>query len=353
MTAAHVTVMGVGMTDMSRRDLTPEAMAHQAVQEALADAGVEPAELGLILVANAMGGRLCDQGCIRGQSWLRKTGLGGASVVNVDNSCAGGSSALHLATLIARSADRPVLVLGVEKMWTGDRGATLAGIEDGLPADYRSDLYERLRNDPNPAGTVLMGLNAGWAECLVAERGTTERQMAAAAVKARRFGARNPLAQFQRPVDLDEVLGAPRVAGRLTRLMCSSFTDGAAALVHRRAVGGHGGRCAPYHRIRGPIGERIDGLSRATGRDRPGVPGRPSASARTMSTWSSCTTPPAPRSSTPSNAWASSASARPVRPPWPATPTSEVRRSPSTPAAVWWVGGTPWGPPAWPRRSRW
>jgi len=32
-------------------------------------------------------------------------------------------------------------------------------------------------------------------------------------------------------VELDEVLRAPRVAGRLTRLMCSSFTDGAAALV--------------------------------------------------------------------------------------------------------------------------
>ena len=125
----RVAIAGIGMTDMSRRDLSPEAMAHQAVQEALSDAGVEPSELGLILVANAMGGRLCDQGCIRGQSWLRKTGLGGAPVVNVDNSCAGGSSALHLATLIGRSVDRPVLVLGVEKMWTGDRGATLAGIE--------------------------------------------------------------------------------------------------------------------------------------------------------------------------------------------------------------------------------
>jgi acetyl-CoA acetyltransferase len=206
-------------------------MAHHAVLAALADAGVDPSELGLILVGNAMGGRLCDQGCIRGQSWLRKAALGGAGVVNVDNSCAGGSSALHLATLIARSMDRPVLVLGVEKMWTGDRAGTLAGIEDGLPADYRADLHDRLTADGNPAGSVLMGLNARWADQLAADRGATDLQMAAAAVKARRFGSLNPLAQFQRPVSLDEVLEAPQVAGRLTRLMCSSFTDGAAAVV--------------------------------------------------------------------------------------------------------------------------
>ena len=91
MRGGDVAILGTGMTDMSRRDLTPEAMAHQAVHEALGDAGVDPAELGLVLVGNAMGGRLCDQGCIRGQAWLRKAGLGDVAVVNVDNSCAGGS----------------------------------------------------------------------------------------------------------------------------------------------------------------------------------------------------------------------------------------------------------------------
>src|SRR5579863_2278470 len=101
------------MTDMSRRDLSPEAMAHQAVHEALADAGIEPDELGLIVASNALGGRLCDQGCIRGQSWLRKAALGNVPVVNVDNSCAGGSSAAHLGAFAARSGARPVLVLGV------------------------------------------------------------------------------------------------------------------------------------------------------------------------------------------------------------------------------------------------
>ena len=226
-----VAILGTGMTDMGRRDLSAEAMAHQAVHEALADAGVEPDQLALVVVSNAMGGRLCDQGCIRGQSWLRKAGLGNVPVVNVDNSCAGGASAAHMATLAARGGAGTVLVLGVEKMWTGDRAATLAGIEDGLPADYRADMHARFVADQNPGGSILMALNDRWARECMEEHGATLEQFAAAAVKARLHASWNPTAQVQEPVTIEEVLAAPQVSGVLTRLMCSSFTDGAAALV--------------------------------------------------------------------------------------------------------------------------
>jgi acetyl-CoA acetyltransferase len=124
-----------------------------------------------------------------------------------------------------------VLALGVEKMWTGNRSETMAGIEDGLPADYRYYLHERRHADDNPAGSILMGLNSGWAERIMVDRGVTRQQMAAAAVKAFDHAARNPLAQCQRTTSIEEVLSSPQVAGVLTRLMCSSFTDGAAAVV--------------------------------------------------------------------------------------------------------------------------
>jgi len=216
------------MTPMDRRDLTPEAMASHAVRAALADAGLSATDVGLVISANALGGRLCDQGCIRGQSWLRDVDLGTTGVVNVDNSCAGGSSAMHLGVLAAKAGQSPVLVVGVEKMWTGHRGETIAGIEDGLPADERAELRVSLDND---AGSVLMALNATWVRHQIEDRGTTARQIAAAAAKARRCGSRNPLAQFKTPVTVDEVLASPVVVAPLTRLMCSSFTDGAAAAV--------------------------------------------------------------------------------------------------------------------------
>jgi acetyl-CoA acetyltransferase len=218
MTVTDIAILGTGMTDMSRRDLSPETMAYQATHEALGDAGLTPDQLGLVIVGNATAGRLNDQGCVRGQAWLRKAGLNDVAIINVDNSCA--------ATL-----DRPVLALGVEKMWTGDRAETMAGIEDGLPADYRHDLHDRRHEDDNPAGSILMGLNNGWAQRLMEERGVTPRQIAATAVKSFDHAARNPLAQCQRTRSIDEVLASPQVAGILTRLMCSSFTDGGAAVV--------------------------------------------------------------------------------------------------------------------------
>jgi len=216
------------MTAMARRDGTPQSMATEAALAALGDAGLTPSAVGMVVLANAAGGRLCDQSCIRGQTWLRDLGLAGAPVVNVDNSCASGSTALHLAVMAAVAGQSPVLAIGVEKMWTGDRLATLAGVEDGLPAEERPDMRRKHHND---SGSVLMGMNATWMEHQIAERGTTLEQVAQAAVKARRCGARNPFAQFRKILTVDEVLAAPIVAGRLTRPMCSSFTDGAAAVV--------------------------------------------------------------------------------------------------------------------------
>jgi acetyl-CoA acyltransferase len=66
---------------------------------------------------------------------------------------------------------------------------------------------------------------------LMEERGATVEQFAATAVKARRHGALNPMAQFQQEVTLEEVLESTAIVWPLTRLMCSSFTDGAAAVV--------------------------------------------------------------------------------------------------------------------------
>jgi acetyl-CoA acyltransferase len=223
---AHI--VGSALTPMNRRDRTAEEMALEVVGGALADAGVDPAEVNLVVFGNATAGRLVDQGCLRGQTFLSRAGLRNAGIVNVDNSCAGGSSSLHLASLATLGGTGTVVAVGVEKMWTGDRAATLAGIEDGVPLIDRAYLHHELEN---ASGSVLMALNASWAVSLMEERGATVEQFAATAVKARRHGALNPNAQFQTEVTLEEVLSSTAIVPPLTRLMCSSFTDGAAAVV--------------------------------------------------------------------------------------------------------------------------
>lgn len=222
----QVGVIGIGMTPMHRRDSQPASMALEAARAALDDANIAPGDVGLVVVSNAMGGRLSGQGCIRGQTWLRGLEVNEAGVINVDNSCAGGSSAMHVGVMAASAGESPVLVLGVEKMWIGDRGATLAGIADALPLDERMLLEAELGGR-----SIFMEQNADWTKHQIEERGTTLYEIAAAAVKSRKMGAANPLAQLRTEVSVDDVLQASPVAGPLTRLMCSSFTDGAAAAV--------------------------------------------------------------------------------------------------------------------------
>ncbi len=240
--AAQVSIIGIGMTEMSTRDRSVNALAVEAVEEALHDAGLAPGQVGLVVFANSLGGRLSDQGCIRGQAWLKDAGLSGAGVVNVDNSCASGSSALHMAFLAVHAGESPVLAVGVEKMWTGDREATIGAIEDALPADERPDLRDRLAVEAS--GSVFMGFNSMWAKEQIASRGTTLDEMAATASKAYALGASNPLAQHRKPLGADEILASRVIAPPLTRLMCSSFTDGAAAVVVA------GGKVAGAPRIR-------------------------------------------------------------------------------------------------------
>jgi acetyl-CoA acetyltransferase len=222
-----VRVVGVGMTPQGRSLDGPAELARAAATEALREAALDVERLSMVVVANALGGLLADQECVRGQAWLG--GLAGtAHVVNVDNGCAGGASAINLAHLAVRAGAGPVLVVGVEKMWTGDRASTLEGIENCLAADERAVLQATVGR---ASGSVFMGLNSGWLTHQLGDRGHTIEQVAATAVKTRAHGALNPLAQLQRTVTIDEVLASRVVEGGLTRLMCSSFTDGAAALV--------------------------------------------------------------------------------------------------------------------------
>ena len=201
MSSTPIAILGTGMTDMSRRDLSPETMAYQAVHEALGDAGLSPGELGLVIVGNATAGRLNDQACVRGQSWLRKAGLNDVAIINVDNSCAGGSSALHLATMVAAARTGRCSPSGSRRCGPGTGPRPWPGSRTACRPTTATTCTTGAHADDNPAGSILMGLNDGWAQRIMAERGVTLRQIAAAAVKAFDHAARNPLAQCQRTTD--------------------------------------------------------------------------------------------------------------------------------------------------------
>lgn len=207
---------GAAMTPFGRHPgvLAPE-LAQQAILKALDDAGVEPGDIQAVYCANVLGGM------ILGQLVVRDLGFAGIPVYNVENACASGATAVHLArhALLAQQYET-VLVVGIEQL-TALGGGTIPLQRN----DVKTDLYAR-------SGMVLPAVYAMRGTRFLHERGATRADLAAVAVKNRRHGALNDHAQQRAETTLEEVLASRMIADPLTLLQCCpSQVDGAAAVV--------------------------------------------------------------------------------------------------------------------------
>ncbi|NNN22099.1 MAG: thiolase family protein [Acidimicrobiales bacterium] len=227
---AKIRIIGVGISSMRRRDLSIEDMVSQVCRDAVVDAGIEMDQIGHIFVSNMAGGVLNDQESIRGQTFMRGLGLGATSIFNCENGCASGASAFALGVMAAKLDDKPILILGFEKMYGFEPKDVREAIEHGMPYDQRHNIRNMLIAE-NMDPSIAMFCNAKWANKQMQEKGTTIEHFAAAAVKARRCASRTDYAKFSEPVTMEEVLNSKVIHLPLTRLMCSSYTDGAAAIL--------------------------------------------------------------------------------------------------------------------------
>ena len=89
----RVNVIGVGMTKFAKPGSSPEyfEMAREAGLNALKDAGIAYADVQQAYAGYVYGDSTC------GQRAVYELGLTGIPVVNVNNNCSTGSSALYLA----------------------------------------------------------------------------------------------------------------------------------------------------------------------------------------------------------------------------------------------------------------
>ncbi len=107
-------------------------MAGGAVRDALADAGVDYDAIQQAYVGYVYGDSTCGQRALYG------VGLTGIPVVNVNNNCSTGSTALFLARQAVESgAAECVLALGFEQMQPGALGVAL-----DRPAERRSTRFD-------------------------------------------------------------------------------------------------------------------------------------------------------------------------------------------------------------------
>lgn len=220
-----VVIAGVGMHPFGRHlDLTLKDLGRMAGLRALVDAGIGVKQVEAAYCANAMAGMLQGQEMVRGQTVLREFGIDRIPVVNVENACASGSTALAQAVMDVRSgAHDVVLALGCEKMFVSDRSATLDALESAADVDVVRGL-----------GIQFTAIYAMRLRRLMARGQLTLDDLVDVAVKSHDNGALNPYAQHQKVVTADEVRSSRPIADPLTLLMCSSIGDGAAAVVVAR-----------------------------------------------------------------------------------------------------------------------
>lgn len=206
-------------------DASLKDLARVATLRAITDAQLDLRDIQAVYSANAMAGVLQGQEQIRGQSVLRDAGIERVPVVNVENACASGSSAFREALLAIRAgAYDTVLALGFEKMYVGDRERSLAALESAADLEVVTGLG--LQFTAIYAMRLRRRMDAGELE---------QRHLVGVTVKNHDNGALNPYAQHRKRCTEEEVLQSPRIADPLTLLMCSSISDGAAAVVLRRA----------------------------------------------------------------------------------------------------------------------
>ncbi len=228
-----VYVGGASMTRFAKHlDRSFNSLAVEASRGALEDAGVGAGEVEFVAFGNAAAGILTGQEMIRAQVALAGTGLEGTPMINVENACASASSAFQLAWMaIASGQAEAALAVGTEKM-THPEDKKRAFIALARAVDVEALVAEQgeqvLTEGPGP---LFMNIYAGEARSYMERSGATQRDFAAAAAKNHYHGSLNPKSQFQRAVDVDEVLQSRSITDPLTLLMCSPIGDGSAALL--------------------------------------------------------------------------------------------------------------------------
>ena len=219
-----VFVSGVGMIPFTKPGANPPypQMAAHATRAALQDAGIA-----YELVQQAYVGYVFGDST-SGQRALYEVGMTGIPVINVNNNCSTGSTALFLARqAVASGAADCVLALGFEHMNPGALGAVF----DDRPSPF--ERFDAVTDELVHAELPLaLRYFAGAGKAYMDEFGTPLETFAKIRAKASRHAANNPLAVFRTVVTAQEVMESKMLwPGVLTRLMACPPTCGAAAAI--------------------------------------------------------------------------------------------------------------------------
>jgi len=218
-------VIGVGMTKFDKPG-TKEGdypdWAKEAGEMALGDAGIPYED-----VEQAFAG-YCYGDSTYGQRAVYQLGLTGIPVVNVNNNCSTGSSALYLARqAIKGGLAECAMAIGFEKMEKGSLGVKY---DDRTPAldKHMMAMFQVRDPEQSPFAPQMFG-NAGRDH--MEKYGSKPDHYAWIGWKNHKHSVNNPYAQFQDEYSLQDIKDARMIHEPLTKLQCSPTSDGSACSI--------------------------------------------------------------------------------------------------------------------------
>ncbi|XP_048352980.1 sterol carrier protein 2 isoform X2 [Sphaerodactylus townsendi] len=192
-------------------------------QKALADAGIPYSAVEQAYVGYVYGDSTCGQRAI-----YHSLGLTGIPIVNVNNNCATGSSALFMARqLIQGGLANCVLALGFEQMERGSLSSKFNDRENPV-TKHLEVIVNKYGLAAAPVAPQMFG-NMGKEH--MEKYGTKLEHFAKIAWKNHSHSVNNPNSQFQKEYSLEEILQSRKVFDFLTVLQCCPTSDGAAAAI--------------------------------------------------------------------------------------------------------------------------
>ncbi|MEW6444304.1 MAG: thiolase family protein [bacterium] len=209
----EVAVLGVGQSTFGKMpEKTAAELGRDAVLAALKDAGLPPRQIQVAYTS-----RLYDA-AITSQDVLKEVGVTGIEMINVENACAGGATAVRGVWKEIASGHYDVgIAIGVESM-------TTSPIARKLIPPGKDDLEGQL-------GLTMPAVFALLARRQMVEAGATPEDFARVSVKNHHHGCLNPHAQYKKEFTIQEVLQSRMICEPITLLECCPNTDGAAAVV--------------------------------------------------------------------------------------------------------------------------
>jgi acetyl-CoA acetyltransferase len=224
----RVFVVGNGMTKFQRpgkHNYEYTDLARIAMTRALTDAGLRYDQaVEQVYVGYVYGDSCTGQHAV----YTVDHGLTGVPIINVNNNCATGSTALYLAhNAIQGGQVDCCMALGFEKMYAGSLKTFFSDRENPLidVLAKNSELRGQVRG---PFAPTLFA-NAGLEH--MEKYGTKPEHFAKIAWKNHKHSVHNPYSQFRTEYTLEQIQASPHVAGPLTKLQCCPTSDGAACAI--------------------------------------------------------------------------------------------------------------------------